>query len=406
MWPVSGKAGTELVIKDKKIVLGVTGAISAYKALELTRLLVKAEATVWPVMTKSSGEFITALSLSTLARNPVATDLFELTGEGRISHIDLAQNSDLIIVAPATANVIGKAATGVCDDLLTTVITAATAPVLFAPSMNCRMWENPVVRGNVDKLKSLGYLFVGPDEGELACGYEGLGRLSPVEDIMEAAEEALRRKDLLGEKILVTAGPTREAIDPVRFVSNASSGRMGYALAKAARRRGAEVVLISGPSYLPRPSGNITFVRVGSAQEMYDACVTYYPQSTIVIMAAAVADYRPAKSYPKKVKKEAEALTIELERTQDVLKYMGRKKKDQFLVGFALETENLEENARKKLKEKNLDLVVANSPMGLDSELNQVTIINRENETETLPALPKDEIAERILDNVVGMKSV
>ncbi len=394
-----------MIIRDKKIVLGVTGAISAYKALELARLLVKAEATVLPVMTRSAHEFISPLSLSTLAKNPVSTGLFELTEGSKISHIDLAQGADLIIVAPATANVLGKASTGVCDDLLTTIIAAATVPVLFAPSMNCHMWENPVVRSNVAKLKSLGYLFAGPAEGELACGYEGLGRLAPVEDIMEAAEEALRRKDLKGEKVLVTAGPTREAIDPVRYVSNASSGRMGYALAKAARRRGAEVVLISGPSHLPRPSGNITFVRVESAQEMYDACVTYYPQSTIVVMSAAVADYRPVKSYPAKVKKEAEMLTVELERTQDVLKYMGKKKKDQFLVGFALETENLEENARKKLKEKNLDLVVANSPAGLDSELNQVTIINRENETEVLPALPKDEIAERILDTVVNMKS-
>ncbi len=384
--------------------MGVTGGISAYKALELTRLLVKAEATVWPVMTRSAQEFISPLSLSTLAKNRVYCELFELTEEGAIGHIELAQASDLIIVAPATANLIGKVASGVSDDLLTTVITAASSPVLIAPSMNCRMWGNPVIKGNVEKLKSLGYHFVGPDEGDLACGYEGLGRLAPVEDIIEAAEETLRKKDLKGEKVLVTAGPTREAIDPVRFVSNASSGRMGYAIAKAAKRRGAEVVLISGPSYMKRPSGNITFVQVTSAEEMHDACVRYYPQSTVVIMAAAVADYRPVKSYPTKVKKEAETLAIELERTQDVLKYMGKKKKDQFLVGFALETDNLEDNARKKLKEKNLDLIVANTPAGLDSEFNQVTIIDRESEVEVLPTLPKDEIADRILDNVVKLK--
>ncbi len=384
--------------------MGVTGGISAYKALELTRLLVKAEATVWPVMTRSAQEFISPLSLSTLAKNRVYCELFELTEESAIGHIELAQASDLIIVAPATANLIGKVASGVSDDLLTTVITAASSPVLIAPSMNCRMWGNPVIKGNVEKLKSLGYHFVGPDEGDLACGYEGLGRLAPVEDIIEAAEETLRKKDLKGEKVLVTAGPTREAIDPVRFVSNASSGRMGYAIAKAAKRRGAEVVLISGPSYMKRPSGNITFVQVTSAEEMHDACVRYYPQSTVVIMAAAVADYRPVKSYPTKVKKEAETLAIELERTQDVLKYMGKKKKDQFLVGFALETDNLEDNARKKLKEKNLDLIVANTPAGLDSEFNQVTIIDRESEVEVLPTLPKDEIADRILDNVVKLK--
>lgn len=393
-----------MILKDKKIVLGVTGAISAYKALELARLLIKEEAEVWPVMTKSATEFITPLSLSTLAKNQVSTSLFDLTEKTRISHIELAQKSDLILIAPATANLIGKVASGMADDLLSTVVAAATAPVLLAPSMNCKMWENPIVQANVNKLKSLGYKFVGPDTGELACGYEGNGRLAKVEDIMEAAKEALSPKDLTGERVLVTAGPTREAIDPVRFVSNSSSGRMGYALARAAKRRGAEVVLISGPTHMPRPA-NITFVQVTSAEEMYDACVRYYPQSTLVVMAAAVADYRPTKSYPTKVKKDAKTLSIDMERTMDVLKYLGDKKKaDKFLVGFALETDNLEENARKKLKEKNLDLVVGNSPAGLDSPLNQVTIINRENETEVLPPLPKDEVADRILDRVVKLK--
>lgn len=390
-------------IKEKRIVLGVTGAISAYKALELTRLLVKADATVWPIMTASAREFIAPLSLSTLAKNPVFTDMFELTGNSKIGHIELAQNTDLIIVAPATANLIGKVASGIADDLLTTVIAAASAPVLIAPSMNTRMWDNPIIKSNIEKLRDFGYNFIGPDEGELACGYEGKGRLAKVEDILEAAEEALTVKDLKGQKVLVTAGPTREAIDPVRYVSNASSGRMGYAIAKAARRRGAEVVLVSGPSPLPKPAG-ITFVPVVSAEEMHDACIRYYPQSTLVIMAAAVADYRPVKSYPTKVKKDAKSLTLEMERTSDVLKYMGKKKKDQVLVGFALETENLEENARKKLTEKNLDLVVANYPAGLDSDFNQVTIINRDGKAEVLPALAKDEVADRILDKVVGLK--
>lgn len=393
-----------MVIKDKKIVLGVTGAISAYKALELTRLLVREGSVVWPVMTRAAREFITPLSLSTLARNPVYTDLFELTGGGMISHIELAQTSDLIVVAPATADFIGKVSSGMADDLLTTMVMAATAPVLIAPSMNTVMWENPIVRSNVEKLKGLGYLFVGPDEGDLACGYRGKGRLSPVEEIMEAAVDALSTKDLKGEKVLVTAGPTREPIDPVRYVSNASSGRMGYAIARAAKRRGAEVVLVSGPSSVARPPG-IAFVPVTTADEMHEACVSYYPQSTLVIMAAAVADYRPKKSYPTKVKKEAASLSVDMERTEDVLKYMGRKKKGgQFLVGFALETESLEENARKKLKDKNLDLVVANLPAGLDSETNQVTIINRDGDMEVLPAMKKDEVADRILDNVVRLK--
>ncbi len=393
-----------MVLKDKKIVLGVTGAISAYKALELTRLLVKEEAAVWPVMTRSAKEFITPLSLSTLARAEVSSELFELTEGSKISHIELAQSSDLIIVAPATANIIGKIASGISDDLLTTVISAAAAPVLIAPSMNCRMWENRIVQENVEKLKKLGYLFAGPDTGELACGYDGRGRLANVAEILDAAEEALTVKDLKGEKVLVTAGPTREAIDPVRFVSNASSGRMGYALAKAAKRRGAEVVLVSGPSYLPKPSG-ITFVPATAADEMHDACVRYYPQSTIVIMAAAIADYRPTKSYPTKVKKDAKTLSIEMDRTIDVLQYMGRKKKNgQILVGFALETENLEENAKKKLNEKNLDLVVANTPEGLDSLTNQVTIINKEGDIEVLPLLGKIDVADRILDRVVRMR--
>lgn len=393
-----------MILKDRKIVLGVTGAISAYKALELTRLLIKQEAVVWPVMTRSANEFITPLSLSTLAKNPVSTELFELTEGTKISHIELAQKPDLIMVAPATANFIGKVASGIADDLLTTVVAAAGKPVLIAPSMNVKMWENPIVQSNVKKLKEHGYHFVGPVEGELACGVEGCGRLASLDEIMDAAEIALSPKDLRGERVLVTAGPTREAIDPVRFVSNASSGRMGYALAKEARRRGAEVVLISGPSPLPKPPG-VTFVQVTSAEEIYDACIRYYPQSTLVIMSAAVADYKPKKSYPTKVKKEADTLTLEMDRTQDVLKSLGKRKKEQFLVGFALETENLEDNARKKLKEKNLDLVVANYPTGLDSEFNQVTVITKENELEVFPPLRKEEVAERIFDKVIREKS-
>ena len=393
-----------MILKNKNITLGVTGAISAYKALELSRLLIKGEATVRPVMTKAAAEFITPLSLSTLCRNPVSSSLFDLTNETRISHIDLAQKTDLVIVAPATANFIGKAASGIADDLLTTITLASCAPVLIAPSMNSRMWENPIVKENVKKLQKGGYLFVGPESGELACGYEGKGRLASVENILDAAREALSPKDLKGEKVLVTAGPTREAIDPVRFVSNASSGRMGFSIAKAARSRGAEVVLVSGPSYLPIPAG-ITHVPVVTAEEMLDASIRYFTQSTIVIMAAAVADYRPAKSYPTKVKKEATSLAIEMERTADVLKYMGSHKKNgQLLVGFALETDNVEENARKKLKEKNLDLVVANTPAGLDSDFNQVTILTPQGKKEELQPLKKEEVADRILDRVVGLK--
>ncbi|MBI5970512.1 MAG: bifunctional phosphopantothenoylcysteine decarboxylase/phosphopantothenate--cysteine ligase CoaBC [Deltaproteobacteria bacterium] len=393
-----------MVLKEKNIILGVTGAISAYKALFLTRLLVKAEARVWPVMTKSAAEFVTPLSFSTLAKKEVYRDLFQLSEGTKIGHIEIAEKADLIIIAPATANIIGKIASGIADDLLTTIVMAAKAPVLIAPSMNCNMWENKIVAGNVEKLKKLGYTFAGPDAGGLACGYEGKGRLVAAEDIIEAALDILSPKDLTGEKVLVSAGPTREAIDPVRFVSNASSGRMGYAIAMAARRRGAEVVLISGPSHLPPPHG-VTFVRAVSAEEMYDLCVTHYPQSTVVIMAAAIADYRPATRYDTKVKKDADRLNVELERTADVLKHMGKKKKkDQTLVGFALETEDLEKNAKKKLKDKNLDLVIANGAAGLDSKVNEVMMINREGDVELLPLLPKDEVADRILDTVIKLK--
>lgn len=390
-----------MILKNKRITLGVTGAISAYKALELTRLLVKEGAEVSPVMTRSATEFITALSFSTLAKNPVSTELFDLTGETKISHIDLAQAADLIIVAPVTANMIGKAANGLADDLLSTILMAAKAPVLFAPSMNSQMWANKAVQENVGKLKARGFLFVGPCEGELACGYAGTGRLSPVEEILEAAKEALTPQDLKGEKVLVTAGPTREPIDPVRYVSNASSGKMGYAIARAARRRGAEVVLVSGPSFLPRPEG-VTFVPVRTAEEMLDACVRHFPQSTLVIMAAAVADYRPTKSYPSKVKKDAALLSIEMERTDDVLKKLGTlKKKGQTLIGFALETDSLEENAKKKLKDKGLDLVVANTPAGLDSDTNQVTILGRDGVVDRLAPLPKEEVADIILNRAL-----
>ena len=229
-----------MILNNKKIVLGVTGGIAAYKALELARLFIKNEAEVWPIMTKASANFITPLSLQTIARNPVSQDMFDLTLEAKISHIELAEKADLIVIAPATANIIGKISSGIADDLLTTVIMATKSPVLFAPAMNSNMYENKIVQQNIERLKKIGYCFIGPDEGELACGYEGRGRLASLEDIIDAAEECLAPKDLKGQKVLVTAGPTREAIDPVRFISNPSSGKMGYAIAKAAKRRGAE----------------------------------------------------------------------------------------------------------------------------------------------------------------------
>lgn len=389
-----------MLLKDKNIILGITGGISAYKALELTRLMIKKGANIWPVMTRASREFITPLSLQTLARNPVLTNLFDIGQEARISHIELDEKADIVVVAPATANILGKVAAGIADDLLSTIIMATKAPILFAPAMNANMYENPVVEANIKRLKGLGYCFVGPEEGELACGYEGKGRLAPIEDILDAVEDCLSPKDLKGQKVLVSAGPTREAIDPVRFISNPSSGRMGYALARVARRRGAEVVLVSGPSSL-RPPRGVALTRVTTAEEMYEVAMRHYPQSTVVIMAAAVSDYRPRVTQRKKIKKEEASLTIELERTQDILKEMGDKKRGQFLVGFALETDETLANAERKLKEKNLDIMVANDPKGFDAEASQVTIMDRAGGMEELPLLLKEEIAERVLDKVV-----
>ena len=388
-----------MILNGKKIILGITGGIAAYKAIELARLFIKSGASVWPVMTKASANFITPLTLQTITGNPVALDMFDLTEESRISHIELAEKADIVVVAPATANIIGKVASGIADDLLTTVIMATRAPLLFAPAMNSNMYENKIVEANIERLKKNGYSFIGPEEGELACGYEGRGRLAPVEDIVDAAEECLAPKDLKGEKVLVTAGPTREAIDPVRFISNPSSGRMGYAIARAARRRGAEVVLVSGPSHLNPPRG-VTFIKTTTAEEIAEATMRHYPQSTVVIMAAAVSDYRPRISHRKKVKKEEARINIELERTQDILKELGSRKRGQFLVGFALETENMLANAKKKLKEKRLDMIVANDPGGFDGEITQVTIIESEDTVEQLPPFPKNEVAERILDKV------
>ena len=388
-----------MILNGKKIILGITGGIAAYKAIELARLFIKSGASVWPVMTKASANFITPLTLQTITGNPVALDMFDLTEESRISHIELAEKADIVVVAPATANIIGKVASGIADDLLTTVIMATRAPLLFAPAMNSNMYENKIVEANIERLKKNGYSFIGPEEGELACGYEGRGRLAPVEDIVDAAEECLAPKDLKGEKVLVTAGPTREAIDPVRFISNPSSGRMGYAIARAAKRRGAEVVLVSGPSHLKPPRG-VTFIKTTTAEEIAEATMRHYPQSTVVIMAAAVSDYRPRISHRKKVKKEEARINIELERTQDILKELGSRKRGQFLVGFALETENMLANAKKKLKEKRLDMIVANDPGGFDGEITQVTIIESEDTVEHLPPFPKNEVAERILDKV------
>ena len=396
------------MLKGKKILLGVTGGIAAYKAAELTRGLVKLGAQVKVIMTENASEFITPLTLQTLSGNPVYKDMFTLLEWSEIGHIALADYADLIVIAPATANVIGKIASGLADDLLTTTIMATKAPVLFCPAMNSNMFNNPIVQRNMIELTERGYPFIQPASGELACKVEGQGRLPDPAEIIEAIEDILSQKDLIGETILVTAGPTREAFDPVRFITNYSSGKMGYAIAKAACRRGAKVILISGPTSLALPAG-VQCVAVTTAVEMREAVLSHLGGASVVIKAAAVSDYRPARKADSKIKKGSTDLQITLERNPDIISEIGKMKGDKILVGFAMETEDLVENAKKKLLEKNLDLIVANdlntAGSGFQVDTNVVKLIGRNRDIEELPLMEKTEVADRILDRIKVIKS-
>ncbi len=395
------------MLKGKTIVLALSGSIACYKAAEVTRILVDEGATVRVIMTKNAQEFITPLTFQTLSGNPVATDTFSLTQESEIGHIRLADSADALLIAPATANIIGKLASGIADDLLTTVIMATTAPVLIAPAMNVYMYDNPILQQNVAKLRSFGYSLIEPGEGPLACGYEGKGRLANPVDIVEEVKSVLTKKDLTGENVLITAGPNREPIDPVRFISNHSTGKMGFALARIAKRRGATVTLISGPTSLVPPYG-VNFCRVDRALEMHEATTRYYSAATIVIMAAAVADYRPVHMAMEKIKKGGGSFTLELERNPDIAIELGKHKEDGFLVGFATETEDLITNAQRKLIEKNLDLIVANDVTqegaGFATDTNIVTLIDRAGKIEPLPLMTKDEAATIIFDRILDLK--
>jgi len=395
------------MLTGKTIILGVTGGIAAYKAAEIVRLLVKDGATVRAIMTKNAQEFITPLTLQTLSGNPVSTETFSLTQESEIGHIRLADSADLILIAPATANVIAKLAHGLADDLLTTVLLATTAPVLVAPAMNVHMYAHALVQENMRKLASLGYGFVEPAEGFLACGYEGKGRLADPEDIVEEARAMLTKKDLRDERIIVTAGPNAEPIDPVRFITNRSTGKMGFAMARVAWRRGAEVTLVSGPTALTPPRG-VRFCPIRTAREMRQAVWEHYPQATMVISAAAVADYRPAQVAPQKLKKREGNFTIELTRNPDILAELGRQKGHRLLVGFATETEEVLSNAVRKLRGKNLDLIVANDVTqegaGFAHDTNIVTLIDRSEQIETLPLMSKDEVAYAVYDRLLTLK--
>src|SRR5216683_5884707 len=396
------------VLAGKTIVLGVSGGIAAYKAAELVRLLVTSGANVRVMMTRNAAEFTTPLTLQTLSSNPVATDTFSLTQESQIGHIRLADSADAVVIAPATADVIAKASVGIADDILTTVLLATRAKVAFAPAMNVHMYEHPTVAENLERLRSRGVTIIDPAEGALACGYEGMGRLPDPVTIVAEIERMLSAQDLASENILVTAGPTQEAIDPVRFVSNRSSGKMGFAIARAAWRRGANVKLVAGPSALATPYGAERIDTVSAAQ-MLGETSRNFPWCSALIMAAAVADFRPANPAPQKIKKNPKGMTLELAAIADELPRFAAKKGNRILIGFAAETEDLELNAFDKLRRKKLDLIVGNdvsrSDAGFAVDTNIVTLMSAEGRMSTTPKLMKDEVGDVILDRLVAMRA-
>ncbi len=391
------------------VVLGVTGCIGAYKACEILRELQKRDVDVHVVMTESATKFVAPLTFEALSRHPVFVDQWALGEQSDIRHVSLADAADLLLVAPATANTLGRFARGIADDALSTLYTATTAPVLVAPAMNVNMFSHPAVVENLRILRGHGVRIVEPGTGYLACGWLGQGRLAEVEEIVEAALAALaRRRDLAGEAVLVTAGPTVEDIDPVRFVSNRSSGRMGYRLAEAARDRGARVILVSGPTSLPAPRG-VDFVSVRSAEEMARAVGERGEGVGVVAMAAAVSDYRPGTVSPTKLKKTEGGSRLELVRTPDILMSLGQAKGERFLIGFAAETDRVREAAREKLRAKRLDLVVANDVSargsGFGAEMNAAVLIDAGGGETEVPLMSKRELAERIWDRVVALRA-
>lgn len=389
-------------LSSKKILLGVTGSIAVYKAVELARNFSRQGAYVTVVMTEKARMFVGPSTFEAVSGNPVYTDLFNNPGNST-PHINLPRQADVLVIAPATANCLGKLAQGLADDLLSTMVLAAQKPVLVCPAMNTAMYEHPATRHNLERLRSYGYQIVEAESGPLVCGEEGPGRLADPSTICEAVKTALAQKDLRDQKILITAGPTEEPIDPVRFISNRSSGKMGYSLARVARRRGAEVVLVSGPTSLAKPWG-VERIPVRTAMEMQQAVKSYFDWATVVIKAAAVADYRPPEVLPEKLKKALPEMKLTLTRNPDILEELGKAKKHQILVGFAAESGDLAEAARRKLQEKNLDLIVANDislpGAGFGFDTNQVKIITAQGQVTDTPLLDKEEVAYLILDQV------
>lgn len=393
------------MLKNKTIILGVTGGIACFKAAALASKLKKHHADVQVIMTENAAKFVTPMTFEQITGNKALVDTFDRNFVHSVEHISAAQRADFVLIAPATANIIAKLAHGIADDMLTTTVLACTCGKAIAPSMNTAMYENPVTQDNIGILRKYGWEIVEPASGRLACGTSGKGRLPEPEELLEVClHAAAHEKDMAGKKVLVTAGPTRESIDPVRFLTNHSSGKMGYAVAKAAARRGAEVTLVSGPTSLPVPA-YVDFVPAETAGEMYEAVISRAGEADIIVKAAAVADYRPRETADHKLKKKEGELNIELERTKDILAALGENKRPgQFLCGFSMETEDLVENSRKKLEKKNLDMVAANSlktdGAGFSVDTNVLTLITRDGEKE-LPLMSKDEAADRLLDEIM-----
>ncbi|MGL5650806.1 MAG: bifunctional phosphopantothenoylcysteine decarboxylase/phosphopantothenate--cysteine ligase CoaBC [Paraclostridium sp.] len=393
------------MLKDKTVVIGVCGGIAVYKACDLVSKLKKTGVNVHVIMTKSATEFVAPLTFQTLSQNYVVEDMFESPKTWDVEHISLAKKADVFVLAPATANVIGKVANGIADDMLTTTIMATKAKVLIAPAMNTNMYENPVVQRNMQTLKDLDYKFVEPESGRLACGDIGSGKLASVDTIFNSIIELLEiKKDLEGTSMIITAGPTVESIDPVRYITNRSTGKMGYSIAKKAIERGADVTLVSGPTNIVPPQNLKKFIQIESAEDMYNAVLENMDENQVIIKSAAVADYRPKEYSDNKIKKSDDDLSIRLDRTKDIALELGKIKNNKILVGFAAETNDLLENAKNKIQKKNLDFIVANDltqdGAGFGVDTNIVKIIDREGVVQEHPKMKKEEVADVILDKI------
>lgn len=397
------------MLKNKTVVIGVSGGIAVYKVCDVVSRLKKLNANVHVIMTNNATEFVTPLTFQSLSQNYVVNDMFEEPKTWDVEHISLAKKADVFLIAPATANVIGKVANGICDDMLTTTVMATTGKVLIAPAMNTNMYRNPILQRNINILKELGYNFVNPESGRLACGDVGEGKLASPETIVNTVIDLLKntKKDLQGKKIMITAGPTVESIDPVRYLTNRSTGKMGYAIAKMAADRGADVTLVSGPTNITPPANLKKLIKIQSAEEMYNAIINNFDENQVIIKSAAVADYKPKAYSDKKIKKSNDDLVIELDRNKDIAYELGKIKKDKILVGFAAETNDLIENAKGKVNKKNLDFIVANDlteeGAGFGTDTNIVKIIDKEGNISNYPQMKKDEVANVILDKVKSL---